>query len=273
MRGKGLTLIEVLVVIVIIAALTAMAVPLLQKSKDQGKDLLCFNNLRQLGIALSIYSHENEMYPQGFCGDPSCHPSIPSDEYRKLNTQTIDWQNSSWWFHLLNGIIEEDFSKEGPLWCPSRCVSDTTTANNILCSNYGINYSICKITMESADEFFGMPLRTERVVSPSMKLLLMDSGYALISWKALAPDITMYFFENSDRQDSYFLPGAPVNQSRYQNGSINEMLRDDAVKGRHSSGRFNAVFADGHVDRTKPASVEPDFDAGGNFLNASYWCP
>jgi hypothetical protein len=27
------------------------------------------------------------------------------------------------------------------------------------------------------------------------------------------------------------------------------------------------------VDKTKPTSVEPGFDAGGTFLNGPNWCP
>ena len=278
MRGKGLTLIEVLVVIVIIAVLTAMTVPVLQKSKEQGKELICFNNLRELGFAVVIYSQENTTFPQGFCGNPSCHPSIPSDEYELLGTSlSEDWQNSWWWFHLLTDIVEEDFTKDGPLWCPSKRISDKEMSKNILCSNYGINYSICRITMNSTDEFFGDPLRTDRIGSPSGKLLLMDAGYALISWKVFVPDAGAdpfeLGFELPARQYSYYLPGAFVNQDRYENGSINEIQREDAVKGRHSSGKFNAVFADGHVDRTKASSVEPDFDATGTVLNSSYWSP
>ena len=74
MRHKGLSLIEILVVIAIIAILLTIVVPALQKCKKQGKDLVCANNLRQLGIAVSIYAQEKTAYPEGFCGDDTCHP-------------------------------------------------------------------------------------------------------------------------------------------------------------------------------------------------------
>lgn len=271
-------MIEVLVVIAVIAVLSAIAVPVLQKSKQQGSDLVCMSNLRQLGVALSVYCNENAMYPQGFCGDPTCHPSIPSEEYALLGTElTKDWQNSSWWFHLLNGIIEEDFSKNGPLRCPARRLADPAIADNILCSNYGINYAICKITASSTEEFYGNPLRTERVGSPSGKLLLMDAGYTLVSWKVFAPDASadpfVLGFELPARQGSYYLPGAAVNAERYVNGSIEQIQQDDALKGRHSADTFNAVFADGHVDRQKSSAVEHVFDDDGNFMSISPWAP
>jgi prepilin-type N-terminal cleavage/methylation domain-containing protein/prepilin-type processing-associated H-X9-DG protein len=273
MGRKGFTLVEMLVVIAVITVLAAIMLPALLKSKKQAGDVLCTSNLRQLGSALQIYLQENPTYPQGFCGAPNCHPSIPYDEYKKLGTWSNDWQNSSWWFHLLKGSIGDDFSKGGVLWCPLRHLTDAEFSENILCGNYGINYAICKTTITSTNEFYGTPVRSERVSGPSSKLLLMDSGYALISWKALAPDTGIYSFENPDRQDAYFLPGAAINENHLEAGSVNAVQQDDAVKGRHSSGRFNAAFADGHVDRKKPSSVEPSFDATGTLTSSSGWSP
>ncbi len=276
MRDEGLTLVEVLVVIAIIAILLTITVPVLQKSKQQGETVICTNNLRQLGIATLLYAQEKKFYPEGFCGNPTCHPSIPFAEYIKLGTSASnDWQNSRWWFHflLLNDIIEDDFSRGGLLCCPSKRLSGTGLSGNLLCGNYGINYSICKIIMSSTDEFSGKPLQPEHVGSPSTKLLLMDSGYALVSWKALATDSTIYPFERPGRQNSYYLPGATINEQRFEDGTINEFQQDDAINGRHSAGKFNAVFADGHVGRKKPSSVEPVFDATGNILSNSPWSP
>lgn len=278
MRAKGLTLVEVLVVIAVIALLSTISIPVLQKSKQQGKDLICVNNLRQLGVAVFVYANEKITYPQGFCGNPNCHPSIPIDDYRKLNTSLIkDWQLSWWWFHFLTDIIEEDFSKGSILSCPSKQLTDASLSKNILCGNYGINYAICKISTASSAEFSGTPLRPDQVKSPAGKLLLMDSGYALISWKAFVPDASLdpaaIGFELESRQDSYFLPGVAINQSRFENGSINENQKTDALDGRHSSDKVNAVFADGHVDRKRTESVEPALDTDGNVSNLSFWAP
>lgn len=278
MRDKGFTLVEMLVVIAVIAMLLAITVPVLQKSKEHGKELLCANNLRLLGLAVSVYAQEKKTYPQGFCGAPNCHPSVPSPDYKKLGTSTsLDWQNSWWWFHFLTDMIEEDFSKDSILSCPSKHVTDSDMSNNILCGNYGINYAICKISMTSTKAFSGTPLRSDQVKSPSGKLLIMDSGYVLISWKAFvsdtSPDPTVLGLEMINRQNAYYLPGATVNQSRVENGSIHESQQDDAVNGRHSSGKFNAVFVDGHVDKKSTDSVEPEFDTGGNLSNGSFWSP
>lgn len=275
MRYKGLTLIEILVVIAIIALLLTMAVPVLQKSKQQAKDLLCGNNLRQLGFAVSIYAQENATYPEGLCHDDDCHPSISAQLSTSLNISNVsDWKGY-WWFCFLADTIGDDFADQnGVLWCPSRKVHSAANPPEMLQGNYGINHSICKIYPgTTSDEFSGKPLRPDHASSPSAKLLLMDSGYSLVSWKSSAPDTTIYSFQIPGRQNSYYLPEASANIQRVGDGTINEDQRDDAVNGRHSSGKINAAFVDGHVDRKKPSSVEATFDASGNLLSSSSWSP
>lgn len=67
-RRRGFTVLELLVVIFVIGILVGLTLPAVQAAREAGNRARCVNNLRQIGLALSMYESVYRSFPAGHDG-------------------------------------------------------------------------------------------------------------------------------------------------------------------------------------------------------------
>ncbi len=93
-KQRGFTLVELLVVIAIIALLMSILMPALGRARKQAKAVICYSNLKQMGIAFGMYTGDNDGYfNEGFMGKPPC---------------TSYKDDSNWWIDALKPYYQNN---------------------------------------------------------------------------------------------------------------------------------------------------------------------
>ena len=265
MRRFGLTVIELILVIGIITVLFALLVPSLQMSRLQAKAAVCMSNIRQLNSVFSMYVNDSGRFPYGFDNPLPLNP--PAGGYAGLS----QYDRRGWWFNYIEGFYEINMGSKTVLQCPSKQIKQPKLKDDILCGNYGVNLSICRMSTGSVNqnEFVDQPRWCSEVFRPAQTLLIVDSGYAIISWWHAA-DVPPVTLGNAQIQDTAYVPGLSINRQR-QLWSGQEI---DAFYGRHPQMTVNVGFADGHVARNKAEDLLVKKTADGHYQNRyPLWTP
>jgi prepilin-type N-terminal cleavage/methylation domain-containing protein/prepilin-type processing-associated H-X9-DG protein len=110
------TLIELLVVIAIIVILAALILPALAKSKEEGYKTGCLSNLRQWGLAMSMYLDDSsQVFPDAKLTNGSA--GLPSDfdedtpRWSDLADAAAAGSGMAVWYNVLPPFINDQ-----PLW-------------------------------------------------------------------------------------------------------------------------------------------------------------
>lgn len=107
--SSGLTLIEVLVVLAVLAVVLAVALPVLWASRDSGRQAKCLSQLRTLRDAVEMYRNDHsDLFPYAE-SEASLYPVPRHEPYEAL----ASYLNLS-----LPGEVKDPRQAPAPLWCP-----------------------------------------------------------------------------------------------------------------------------------------------------------
>ncbi len=274
MKRSSFTVVELLVVIATVSLLMAILLPAMRSVRQQSRNVLCSSNIKQLTLALLMYETQNGMLPYSFQDKRDASGKLVAPPGGYAGNGAIDMQGW-WWFNFIEGFYRRSdrSTKRTVVLCPSRKITPSRIKEDALCGNYGVNRSVCKNSYDRQSGrgvFKGQPLNTGEIAKPDRTLLIVDSGYAMISWWNVTKDPPVVL-NSTYIEDTAYIPGLEIVNKDKDLWSGQE---EDAISGRHPQKRVNIGFADGRISRKKAYDLLVEKMEDGSYENKSpLWVP
>ncbi len=261
---RAFSLIELLVVVAIVSLLVSLLLPTLSAARAQGRRTVCASNLRQLTLAIVMYTSENRgLFPP--CGWK--RGKIPGYWWGEINNGKVDYTVSPLFKYIRSPLGEETVYE-----CPDQpwgtYKPQGTNAPDKPTSTYGYNgyYLTPAATPGWGPGIAKRPWqRMESVPQPAQVFLLADTMIYFAAKDELCNDALL---------DPPFL--AQPNWAGPSKGTQYRWIPNDnpTTSFRHR-GLTNVASCDGHVDSFNPEGgriAAPQYNLGavGSANNPHY---